>query len=263
MLSALAPARRRLVWLVASVVATLVLAIGALALLRWQSAPNPVAQDSLGPVILVAGYGGNIAVLQPLADTLSDQGRDVEIFPPVGNNTGDLNEQAEDLGAFIDRVRGDASAPSVDVVGYSAGGVVARLWARDMGGDTVARRVVTIGSPHHGTGVSSLATEAGGCPQACEQLRPGSDVLRRLNAGEETPAGPEWITFRTENDQTVTPSISADLEGALNIAVQRYCPSATTSHGQLPSSAIVLSALPLVLDNNTPSLPPLENLDCD
>ncbi|MGB3764386.1 MAG: hypothetical protein WA966_14320, partial [Ornithinimicrobium sp.] len=150
----------------------------------------------------------------------------------------------------------------VDLVGYSAGGVVARHWVRDYDGDAVARRVVTIGSPHHGTGVSSLATEAGGCPPASEPLRPDRDFLRRLNAGDETPAGPLWITLRTENDRTVTPSTSADLEGALTLAVQQYCPEATTSHGQLPSSAVVLSVLPLVLDEAKLTPPGRDQVVC-
>ncbi len=238
------------------------LIMGVFALLRSLSVPEPVAQSELGAVVLVAGYGGNTEVLQPLRERLEDQGREVETFMPVGNNTGDLREQATELGRFVDKVRRDMSAPSVDVVGYSAGGVVARLWVADMGGEALARRVVTIGSPHHGTGVSSLATEAGGCPPACQQLEPDSDLLRRLNARDETPKGPEWITFRSENDQTVTPSTSADLEGALNISVQQVCPSATTSHGGLPSSAVVLAAMPDMLGANAPARPAEGSLDC-
>ena len=83
-----------------------------------------------------------------------------------------------------------ADADSVDIIGYSAGGVVARLYVRDEGGASVVRRVLTLGSPHHGTDVAALAEEAaGGCPKACEQLATGSDLLRRLNAGDETPEG--------------------------------------------------------------------------
>ncbi len=262
MIDGLAPARRRLVLAIMGALVVVALAVAGVAIFRSQSAADPVSQETLGPVILVAGYGGNTDVLQPLADTLRDDGRVVEIFPPVGNNTGDLAEQAVALGTFIDRVRRDISAPSVDVIGYSAGGVVARLWARDLGEDGVARRVVTLASPHHGTGVSSLATEAGGCPRACEQLRPDSDLLRRLNAGDETPDGPEWVTFRTEDDETVTPSTSADLEGALNLTVQQYCPSATMSHGQLPTSALVLGAMPQMLGDSTPAAPASGEVDC-
>ncbi len=262
MLSGLSPPRRRLVLALVAVLAVVALAIGGIGLVRATSTPNPLAQGEAGPVIVLAGYGGNTAVLEPIVDLLQGQGRDVEVFPPVGDNRGDLDEQAQELDTFINDVRDDASAPSVDLVGYSAGGIVARLWVRDHDGHEVTRRVVTIGSPHHGTGVSSLATEAGGCPRACEQLRPDSDLLRRLNAGDETPGGPQWITFRTENDQTVTPSTSADLDGALNIPVQQYCPRATTSHGQLPSSELVLSVLPLVLADVEPTLPQTDQVDC-
>jgi Lipase (class 2) len=122
---------------------------------------------------------------------------------PVSDGTGDLRAQAAHLGELADRVRKDAGAASVDVIGYSAGGVVARLWVRDGDGGDVARRVLTLGSPQHGTSQAALGAEfAGGCPTACEQLIPDSDLLRRLNAGDETPAGPLWATIRstTVND---------------------------------------------------------------
>lgn len=70
---------------------------------------------------------------------------------PLGDGTGDLRGQAEHLGEVASRVQQDSGAASVDVVGYSAGGVVARLWVRDGGGADMARRVLTLGSPQHGT----------------------------------------------------------------------------------------------------------------
>ena len=83
---------------------------------------------------------------------------------------------------------------------------------------------LTLGSPQHGTNQAALGVEfAGSCPAACEQLVPDSDLLRRLNAGDETPAGPLWATIRSTTDQVVTPVDSAALSGALNIVVQDVC----------------------------------------
>ena len=130
------------------------------------------------------------------------------------------------------------------------------LWVRDDGGDEVARRVLTLGSPQHGTSQAALGAEfAGSCSAACEQLVPDSDLLRRLNAGDETPAGPLWATVRSTNDQVVTPVDSAALSGALNIVVQDVCPGSSASHGDLPSNPVVLAALSSVLGVDTPRVP--------
>lgn len=129
----------------------------------------------------------------------------------------------------------------MDVIGFSAGGVVARLWVAEQGGDELARRVVTLGSPHHGTEVAALAAAfaPSSCPAACQELAPGSSLLGRLNRGDETPAGPAWVTVWTRDDEVVTPPESGSLEGALDIPVQDVCPGRTVAHGDLPSDPVV------------------------
>ena len=103
---------------------------------------------------------------------------------------------------------------------------------------------------------ASLAAEVrGGCPTACEQLTTGSDLLRRLDAGDETPDGPRWVTVRTEDDHIVTPSDSAELDGALNLDVQDLCPDARTSHGGLPADPVVLATLDSALGAGPPRAP--------
>jgi triacylglycerol lipase len=205
---------------------------------------EPVSQTNPGPVLLVPGYGGNLDSLRPLAAALTSAGRTAVIVEPVGDGTGDLRQQADHLAEVAEGVRDDAGAASVDVVGYSAGGVVARLWVRDRGGAGVTRRILTLGSPHHGTSQAALGAEfAGGCSEACKQLVPDSDLLRRLNAGDETPPGPLWVTVRSTSDQVVTPVDSAALDGALNVVVQDVCPGATVAHGDLPGNPVVLATL--------------------
>ena len=257
MLDGLSPQRRRLVLGVGAIAVLLIMTLAVISVLRITTqAGKPVPQENPGPVLLVPGYGGNVQSLEPLVAALRSAGRTPVVVEPVGDGTGDLREQAQHLAEIADRVREQAGAASVDVIGYSAGGVVARLWVRDEGGDQVARRVLTIGSPHHGSSQAALGAElAGGCPTACEQLVPDSDLLRRLNADDETPTGPLWATIRSRNDQVVTPVDSAALSGALNVVVQDACPGTAAAHGDLPSNPVVLAALDSVLGAAAPQPP--------
>jgi triacylglycerol lipase len=261
-LDALSPQRRRLVFGAGGLVLLLIITAAVIAVVRVAArSVDPVPQTAPGPVLLLPGYGGNVDSLQPLAAILRSAGRSVVVVEPLGDGTGDLRQQAEHLAEVAERVRDDAGAASVDVVGYSAGGVVARLWVREEGGAGMARRVLTLGSPHHGTSQAALGAEfAGGCPAACEQLVPDSDLLRRLNAGDETPAGPLWATVRSTSDQMVTPIDSAGLSGALNILVQEVCPRSTATHGELPSDPAVVAALGSVLAVEIPQVP--TDVDC-
>jgi triacylglycerol esterase/lipase EstA (alpha/beta hydrolase family) len=239
-LAGLSPARRRLLL----AVSVLVVALAALAavLLTRVAAPAaaPVSQERPGPVLLVPGYGGSTGSLQALADRLIASGRDATVVRLPGAGTGDLGEAADALGEAVDAALARTGADSVDIVGYSAGGVVARLWVAD-GGAGVARRVVTLGSPHHGTSLADLALDVapGQCPVGCLQLGSDSDLLARLNAGDETPDGPTWVSIWTTQDQTVTPPESARLDGALNLPVQSVCSDAQVGHGDLPRNPLV------------------------
>ncbi len=239
----------------AGVALVLFAGIAALAVSRMADGGS-AEQSRPGPVLVVPGYGGGTDELDPLVAELRGTGRETVVFEPTDGGTGDLRVQARRLGELVDRTLDRTDSDSVDIVGYSAGGVVARLYVRDEGGASVVRRVLTVGSPHHGSDLASLAAEAaGGCPTACKQLATGSDLLRRLAAGDETPDGPRWITVRTADDRIVTPSDSAVLDGALNIEVQELCAGATTSHGALPGDPVVLATVRSVLAGTAPRVP--------
>jgi hypothetical protein len=230
--------RRR--WFALGLAAVLVLVVvaGSVVLRRQGGPVEAVPQDRPGPVLLVPGYGGDTRSLRVLADALRDSGRQAEVVDLPGDGTGDLRAQAAALRDAADAALA-GGAPSVDVVGYSAGGVVARIWAADLGGAAVARRVVTLGSPHHGTSVAELAVglAPSACPLACRQLVPGSDLLDGL---PEAPPGPVWTSVWTAEDETVTPPQSARIDGALDIRVQSVCPRARIAHGQLPRDPLVV-----------------------
>jgi hypothetical protein len=243
MLAGLSPARRRVVLILAAVV---LVAAGALAvvLVSRPAVPDrgPVDQDRLGPVLLVPGYGGATGSLESLAGRLTAAGRDATVVPLPGNGTGDLRDATDAL----DR----AATAALDRTGVADG---------DPG---VVRRVLTLGSPHHGTSLAEIAGHLppSQCPVACQQLSAASDLLRELNAGDETPDGPTWVSIWTTQDTTVTPPDSAQLEGAVNLTVQSVCPDAQVGHDDLPSSPLVQA---MVLAQLAPGHPAqLGTTDC-
>jgi len=241
LLGGLSPRRRVLV-----VVTVLIVVAGgaAAAVAAASGGSGPAAagyppQDRPGPVLLVPGYGGQVSSLFPLAARIRATGRQATVISLPGNGTGDLNADASVLNAAVNRALQDG-APSVDVIGYSAGGVVVLLWAKHDDGSAKARRVVTLGSPFHGAQIAAGAEGfvPGACPVACQQLVPGSPLLAGLDA-TPVPYRPRWLSLWTTDDQVVTPPTSARLPGAVNVAVQSVCPAERISHDQLPSNPVV------------------------
>ena len=239
--------RRRLLL---GVVAGLALVALVVVILRVVGARGPEIdvdarppQDVLGPVLLVPGYGGSQAALEPLADRIRATGRAATVVALPENGTGDLSAQVDALNRAADAALA-AGAPSVDVVGYSAGGVVTGLWVARDHGAAKARRVVTLGSPLKGTTVagSAVAFVPDACPVACHQLAPGSAEVRELttaHVGAQVP----WLSIWTTADQTVTPPDSARLDGTVAVALQQVCRSGPVSHGQLPSDPAAVALL--------------------
>jgi triacylglycerol lipase len=190
---------------------------------------------------LVPGYGGETGSLDALASRIRAEGRQAIVLRLPGTGTGSLVVDAALLNAAVEQAvhRG---APSVDVIGYSAGGVVALLWARRDDGAARARRVVTLGAPFHGTELAAAAQALvpGECPTACEQLVPGSPLLTSLDVA--TSGGlPPWLSLWTSDDDVVSPPDSARLAGAIDAPVQSICPALAVSHTELPSDPAVVA----------------------
>ena len=191
-------------------------------------------------MLLVPGYGGSRTGSLQLADRIEATGRSATVLTLVGDGTGDLSAQVAVLETAVDAALA-AGAPSVDVVGYSAGGVVAGLWVARDDGAAKARRIVTLGAPLAGTSLAATATVVApdACPAACRQLAPGSaeiTELTRARVGEALP----WLSVWTADDETVTPPAAASqLAGAVPLQVQAVCPGARVTHSALPTDSAV------------------------
>ncbi len=218
------------------------------------------AQNRPGPVLLIPGYGGSTGALDSLAGQIRATGRTATVLSLPGTGTGSLVTDAALLNSAVNSALAHG-APSVDIIGYSAGGVVALIWARQDDGAAKARRVITLGSPFHGASLAAAAQAfvPGACPVACQQLTPGSPLLASLDVA--SPAGlPHWLSLWTTDDQTVTPPDSARLAGAIDVPIQSICPGVSITHSQLPTNpdvtAMVLQAL------STAPLQPPTSADC-
>jgi triacylglycerol lipase len=245
--------RRRLV--VALAVAVVLAGVAGLAVAAGVGRPGGPAEPLGGdetPVLVVPGYNGTAASVGTLAARLRAAGRQVVVVDLPDRGTGDLPASARTLGAAVERT----GAARVDLVGYSAGGVVIRLWLADPGRALRARRVVLLGTPNHGTELAGAAAALGPglCGSLC-QLAPGSAVLAELNRGDETPPGPRFFSIWTAQDQTVVPPATAVLDGAANIRVQDVCPSARLGHGDLVTSPLALGLVVEALQGTLPDPP--------
>jgi len=263
--ASLAPARRRLVLVIASVVVIAAVVIGVVVATSGGDGPKAqgaAPQDRPGPVLLVPGYGGSVQSLETLAARLRTAGKVVTVVPMPDDAHGDLSAQARVLDTAVHAALDSSGAPSVDVVGYSAGGVVTRLWARSLGGASLARRIVTLDSPHHGTQIAALGSLLSDdiCPTACQQLAPDSPVLAILNSGDETPAGPTFVSIWSTNDRVVVPPDSARLSGALNLTVQSICADENPGHTDIPTNPVVDNMVVAELAAGPPA--PLTAADC-
>ncbi|WP_307188902.1 alpha/beta fold hydrolase [Massilia sp. KIM] len=165
----------------------------------------------LPPVLLLHGYGCNSGYWRRLlprleAARISHATLDME---PI---TGDIDGFARQVEEAVEALRCASGAGKVILVGHSMGGLVGRAWMRAYGTARLAR-LITLGSPHAGTGLAALGIGAN-----ARQMRRDGDWLRALGASE-TPASRALITsIYTHHDNIVSPQTSSELAGARNLA---------------------------------------------
>jgi pimeloyl-ACP methyl ester carboxylesterase len=114
----------------------------------------------------------------------------------------DFHAIAARLARFVD-ARVPAGVP-VSIVGHSLGGLVARWYAQELGGQVRVDRLVTLATPHAGTVTARFAPGP-----LRDVLVPGSAVLRRLDRSTLERAPLPHTTIVAEDDRTIVPLTSA------------------------------------------------------
>ena len=159
------------------------------------------------PVIVLHGYAMNRANFLPLAYRLARAG----LGPIYGFEywtLGRVAAGARRLGWFVDEVRAATGADTVDVIGHSMGGVVGRYYVAFAGGDGVVANLVTLGSPHAGTGLA-----AAGIGHPARELVLGSKLLARLGAAPP-PARTRMTVVWSRADALVPGACQPAIAGA-------------------------------------------------
>lgn len=161
-------------------------------------------------VVLVHGMFDRAKKMSAVARRLEREGRSCHAFdlsPPDGR--APILDYAHQLAGEVEGLRGPSRNGRVDVVGMSMGTVVARAWIQLLEGWRVTRRFVSLAGPHHGTQTAYLSRLP-----AARDLRPGSDLLSRLNAETDPWRGVEAYSFWTPFDLMIIPGRSGQLPGA-------------------------------------------------
>lgn len=161
------------------------------------------------PVILLHGLMQNRSSLLLLERRLRAAG-----YQAVSINTPTwlpLDRLIDRLAESVAAVRRTTGASQVHLVGHSMGGLLARCYLHRQHGPPPVAACVTIGSPHHGTELATLAFSRLG-----RALHPASPLLSSLNSAPPPP-GVRLVSLYSHDDNLVVPASSATLEGALNI----------------------------------------------
>ncbi len=131
---------------------------------------------SRNPVLLIHGIDDTAAVFRQMDASLREHGWSVHCLNLVPNNgnTG-LDKLAEQLASYVESKF--APGESIDLVGFSMGGLVSRYYVQRLGGIERVKRFITIASPHSGTWTAFLRGNPGS-----RQMRPASSFLADLNS---------------------------------------------------------------------------------
>lgn len=155
----------------------------------------------------------------------------------------DIQESSEYVVHAI-RAMSDATGAKVSVVGLSQGGLQPR-WAIRWWPDIRERvdDLVMLATTNHGAPFADASCAAPPCLPALWQQRTfGSRFLAALNAGDETPGDVSYTSIYSHADAVVQPTVpvaAAAVDGAVNIAVQDFCPGRPVDHAQHAFDAAV------------------------
>jgi triacylglycerol lipase len=172
------------------------------------------------PVILVHGLWDTDRVFKPLRSHLETQGWDVyslDLLP--SNGSAPLDVLAHQLEHYIAKTF--SPDQTLDLVGYSMGGIVSRYYLQRLGGLDRVARFVTLSAPHNGTLAAQFSRLKG-----CQQMRRNHPFIQDLNKDLHQLEQVQFTSLWTPYDAIILPSTSSILPVGrterLNVSLHKF-----------------------------------------
>jgi len=170
-----------------------------------------------------------------------------------------IETSAQQLRAFVTKVRKATGARQVDILGHSQGTLMPNYYLKFLGGAPYVRNYVSLAPLWHGTGGDDTLAKSVAVfgpdhdPQelpvckACSQVSTGSPFMQKMRRGGVAVDGIKYTNIVTKYDQLVRPYTSGIETGMRNITVQDKCAQDYTEHFEIAAdpvaAAYVLNAL--------------------
>jgi triacylglycerol esterase/lipase EstA (alpha/beta hydrolase family) len=170
-------------------------------------------------------------------------------FGPGGQRP--IDDSAHEVAGFIDHVLDTTGAAKVDLIGHSQGALLSLYVPKVLGYAGKVDKVVALAPPTHGTDTPLIAfAPLVGCTVSCQEMTPGSAVIKALTTGPIAQPGVSYTIVATRYDTLVTPSSTAFVAepGVHNLYVQDVCPADTVGHISLALDSTISSLLTNTLD---------------
>lgn len=160
-------------------------------------------------VVLVHGFVCNRGLWNPWMPVLHQHG-----CPTFAVNLEPIHGSIDNYVPILEAAVASATAATGHpplLVGHSMGGLAIRAWLRRADADARVHRIITIGTPHHGTWLGQFSHAVNG-----RQMRLNSRWLTQLASGESPRRYQLFTCWYSNCDNIVMPAATAMLAGADN-----------------------------------------------
>ncbi|PSB58858.1 esterase/lipase family protein [Chamaesiphon polymorphus] len=172
-------------------------------------AGSAAPEEHRNPVFLVHGLMDTSYKMRTIASYLRGLGWEVfDIDLRTNDGTTRLEILARQLAVEIDRIFApdSHSERSIDLLGFSMGGLVSRYYLQRLGGMQRVQRFITISTPHNGTIAANFSMRSG-----CMQMRPNSAFMQDLSSDVDRLKELNFTSLWTPFDLIILPPSSSQL----------------------------------------------------